>query len=319
MCPCHGGNKVVSGCFCDAIVAVSRRDPASPHGGGGGGAASSAHDAQDPPGAVTPEILGIVNITEDSFSDGGLHLRPQDAICRGLRLLEEGADILDLGAAASNPSARPVPPATEIARLRPVMEALRRRGASLCVDSFATETQRFALAAGADCLNDIQGFADAGFYPELAAASCRLVVMHSVQRLGPATRRPPRSDPRPILEQVAEFFEERLAALQRAGVARERLILDPGMGLFLGAEAGASVSMLRALPALKSHFGLPVLVSVSRKSFLRQLSGAPLERIGAATLAGELFAAWRGADFLRTHEPRPLRDALAVWRPLAAL
>ena len=264
---------------------------------------------------MTPQIFGIVNITEDSFSDGGRYLAADAAIAHGLRLLEQGADILDLGAAASNPWARPVPPATEIARLRPVMEALRQRGACLCVDSFATETQRFALSASVEYLNDIQGFADPALYDELARASCHLIVMHSVQGLGAARTQETPIDSRPILPRVVEFFETRIARLQAAGIARERLILDPGMGFFLGAAPANSIGILRQLPALRAHFGLPLLVSVSRKSFLRKLTGAPLERIGAATLACELFAA-RHAQHIRTHEPQPLRDALAIQHAL---
>ena len=266
---------------------------------------------------MNPTLFGIVNITEDSFSDGGRYAKPDDAIAHGRRRLRDGADILDLGAAASNPSAQAVAPEREIARLQPVMQALRQQGASLSVDSFATPTQRFAIAAGAGWLNDIQGFADPDFYPELARASCRLIVMHSVQRLGPATRQAPGADPRPIMQQIIAFFEERIEALLRAGIARERLILDPGMGLFLGADVEASLQVLRQLPRLRDRFGLPVLVSTSRKSFLRKLSGAPVERIAAATLASELFAVQQGADHIRTHEPRPLRDALSVWNPLA--
>lgn len=259
-------------------------------------------------------ILGILNVTEDSFSDGGQYLKSKDAISHGLRLLDEGADIIDLGAAASNPSARSILPTEEIARLRPVMESLLAHGASLCVDSFATETQRFAIGAGATYLNDIRGFSDSTFYPELAKSSCHLIVMHSVQR-GPATSTPS-TDPRPMTERVIAFFEKRLATLQQAGITKERLILDPGMGLFLGTKAEDSVLVLQSLQILRKHFGLPILISTSRKSFLRKLSGLPLEQINFATLASEVFAANQGAKYIRTHEPKPLRDALAIWKAL---
>lgn len=263
---------------------------------------------------MRPTILGILNITEDSFSDGGCYLDYTDAINQGQRLLDAGADILDLGAAASNPSARPVPSTDEIARLGPVMECLLARGASLCVDSFATETQRFAISAGAEYLNDIRGFPDPNFYPELAKSSCHLIVMHSSQR-GPATLSP-EADSRPMIEQVFAFFNERVAALLQAGITRQRLILDPGMGLFLGTNANDSVLVLQNLQKLRTHFGIPILVSTSRKSFLRKLSGAPLEQIHAATLASELFAANQGARYIRTHEPGPLRHTLAIWNAL---
>ena len=268
---------------------------------------------------MKPTILGIVNITEDSFSDGGKYARAENAIAHALRLREEGADVIDLGAAASNPAARAVSAGEEMARLRPVIEALQAEDASVSVDSFASETQRFALAAGADYLNDINGFADADFYPELARGAARLIVMHSVQGRGPATREAAELDGASIVARGVAFFEERLAALRRAGVREERLILDPGMGFFLGPESEASLEVLRELGRLRERFSLPVLVSTSRKSFLRVVSGAPLERVGAATLASELFSVVvGGADYVRTHEPRPLREALAVWRALAS-
>ena len=261
---------------------------------------------------MRPKLLGIVNITEDSFSDGGRFFEPRAAIEHGLRLLEEGADILDLGAAASNPSARPVPPDEEIARLTPVCEGLLSRGAALSIDSFATETQRFAVSLGVNYLNDIQGFADPSFYAELARAECFLIAMHSSQRIGKATRAAS-DDPRPVTERVIGFFEERIAALEQAGVARERLILDPGMGFFLSPDALDSVRILREIPQLRERFGLPVLVSTSRKSFLREIAGVPLEEAGTASLASEIFAAAQGVQYIRTHQPKPLRESLRVW------
>ena len=119
-------------------------------------------------------------------------------------------------------------------------------------------------------------------------------------------------------DRILSFFEKRIAALTVAGIPRERLILDPGMGLFLGTDADGSFTVLRNLSRLKQAFGLPVLVSVSRKSFLRRLTGRGKEEAGGATLAAELFAAAQGAEYIRTHEPAPLKDALAVWRALAS-
>ena len=185
---------------------------------------------------------------------------------------------------------------------------------SLSIDSFSLPAQRWALRQGVGYLNDIQGFPYAEIYPELAASSAKLIVMHSVQGAGRATKVV--VEPAKILDLVLRFFETRLAALLRAGVARERLILDPGMGFFLGGNPEASFTVLRNLPALRRAFGLPLLVSVSRKSFLRAITGRPPQQAGAASLAAELFAIEQGADYIRTHDPGALRDALLVRKTL---
>ncbi|MGQ0742376.1 MAG: dihydropteroate synthase [Alphaproteobacteria bacterium] len=257
-----------------------------------------------------PTLFGIVNITDDSFSDGGLYLAPDAAIAHARKLSGEGADVLDLGAVSSNPDSKQVPYEVEIARLGPVVAALKKDGSRISIDTFAPETQIWAAGQGVDYLNDIQGFPEEEIYPELARAKCRLVVMHSVQGRGPAARAP--GDASTIMDRISEFFQTRIAALTKAGIARERLIIDPGMGLFLGAGVEVSLTVLRRLPELKEAFGLPLLVSVSRKSFLRKLTGRDASASGPATLAAELFAAAQGADFIRTHEPAPLRDALTV-------
>jgi dihydropteroate synthase type 2 len=258
--------------------------------------------------------FGIVNITEDSFSDGGCYLAPEAAIAHARKLAGDGADVIDLGAASSNPDAKPVAPDTEIARLSPVVEALKRDDVAISIDTFAPQVQRWALGQGVEYLNDIQGFADTEIYPALASSEAKLIVMHSVQKRGPATRI--KVPPETLMNRILAFFEARIAALTEAGVDRSRLILDPGMGLFLGTDKDASFTVLRGIPELKRAFDLPVLISVSRKSFLRRLTGrTPLEA-GPASLAAELFAALKGADCIRTHEPGPLRDALVTWRAL---
>lgn len=266
---------------------------------------------------VRPILFSIVNITEDSFSDGGRHLNPASAIAEAKRLTADGADVVDLGAAASNIAAKPVAPAEEIRRLGPVIEALKADGIVISIDSFSPETQRFAIQQGVDFLNDIEGFSHPEFYPDLAAANCRLVVMHAAQGRGRAQR--VAVSPAAIWERIVGFFAARIAALEAAGIARERLILDPGMGFFLSSDAKASLRVLARLTRLKREFGLPVFVSVSRKSFLAAVTGreAPEAR-GPATLAAELYAAGSGADYIRTHDPGALSDGLAVMAALAA-
>lgn len=261
------------------------------------------------------KILGVVNITEDSFSDGGLYLDLKHAIEHACRLYEDGADVVDLGPASSHPDAKPVSPEEEICRLEPVIEHLKASGKLISVDSFQPETQLYALQRGVDYLNDIQGFPNTAFYPKLAAGTCKLIVMHSVQKRGKATRVV--SDPKQILGRIVAFFQERLEALQSAGIERERIILDPGMGFFLGSNPEPSLIVLQSLRRLREKFQLPVLISVSRKSFLRKVTGRSTEELGAASLAAELYAVSQHVDYVRTHDVRSLRDALRVWTALS--
>jgi dihydropteroate synthase type 2 len=258
------------------------------------------------------QILGILNITSDSFSDGGKYLDPAAALVHADRLLAEGADILDIGAASSNPDAAPVPPEVEIARLAAVVPALHDSGASLSIDSFSTPVQRWALEQGVDYLNDIHGFADPALYPDLAASSAKLIVMHAVQERGIATRM--EVAPGEIFERILRFFEKRLSALAAAGIAADRFILDPGMGFFLSSSPEASLTVLGRLPELADAFGLPILVSVSRKSFLKALARPDAGPDMSAAV--EMFAVRQGADYIRTHAPAPLVEALKLLEEL---
>lgn len=264
---------------------------------------------------MNASLLAIVNVTEDSFSDGGAYLNSDAALAHARRLLGEGADIIDLGAAASNPRAKAVAPETEIARLRPIVDAMKRDGAKISIDSFAVETQRWALAQRVDFLNDIHGFPRPEIYPDLARASAKLIVMHALNETGPARRED--ETPPDLFARIIGFFESRIAALTKAGIDRARLILDPGMGLFLGNSREASFMVLRRIADLKTALGLPVLISVSRKSFLRP-KGRAASEAGAATLAAELYAVGQGADYIRTHDPQALRDGFFVLGNLGA-
>ena len=273
---------------------------------------SSPLPGTTPPGpllpAGNPRIVGIVNITADSFSDGGRYLDPAAAVGHARKLCAEGADIIELGPAASHPDSAPVSVAEERQRLGPVLEQLAADGIPVSVDSFRPETLRFAISAGATCLNDIHGFGDRGLYPDLAASQCQLIVMHAVQAAGAATRVV--TDPAAVWDGLLRFFARRLAALQEAGIGRDRLVIDPGLGYFLGSTPGPSLAVLAGIRELKDTFGVPVLVSPSRKSFLRALTARDVTRSGPATLAAEIFAAWQGADYIRTHDVAAARDAL---------
>lgn len=277
-----------------------------------GRSSNAAARARPPAGPILvgPKLIGIVNITEDSFSDGGRFLDPAAAVAQARRLVADGASVIELGAAASNVAAKPVGAAEEIRRLHPIIEVLAGDGVALSVDSFEPEVQRWALRRGVSFLNDIHGFPDPALYPTLAAAR-RLVVMHAVQQRGRARQQ--NISPGNALRRVRAFFAGRVAALAEAGIARERLILDPGMGFFLSSRPEASLRAIASIGRLKAEFGLPVMISVSRKSFLGAVTGRENPRLlGPATLAAELFAAARGADYIRTHEPGALRDALRV-------
>ena len=261
-----------------------------------------------------PQIVGVVNLTTDSFSDGGRYLRSADAIAHARALAEAGADIVELGAASSHPDAASVSSDAEIERLDPVLDVLLADGLAISIDSDQPAVQAHCLARGVAYLNDIHGFADPALHRVLAEAGCGLVVMHAIQPSGHATR--VEADAEVVLRGIDAFFVARIEALVGAGVARERLILDPGMGFFLGSTPAPSLAVMRRLPELRDRFGLPLMVCVSRKSFLGALVDRPVGERGPATLAAELIAAQRGVDFIRTHDVKALRDALTVGRAL---
>ena len=254
------------------------------------------------------KLLGVLNLSEDSFSDGGRYAQLDAAIDHAVHLHTVGAWAVDVGAVSSNPDGAEVPAALEIQRLAPVVEALTARGIPVSIDSFAPATQRWAAPRVA-ILNDIRGFPDPSVWPDLAAASCELIVMHQVQQ-GRADRRI--TDATEVVDGLFAFFDRRIHELTQAGIDPARLILDPGMGFFLGSTPEPSIAVLQALPRLK-QLGCPVLIGVSRKSFLgAMLGGRPVDQRAAATLAAELYAAQHGADWLRTHDVAALADALAI-------
>ena len=260
-----------------------------------------------------PLIFGIVNVTIDSFSDGGKFISPKDATARASMLLTSGADVLDLGAAASNPDAQPVLPAEEISRLTPLIASIPNRQ-KISIDSFAVETQRWALSQGVGWLNDIQGFPNPEIYSDLAQSDTKLIIMHNIATRGSAQRL--NTSPSKIFDLLFRFFDKRIEDLTSAGIGRGRLVIDPGMGYFLGTDPQVSMTVLRELERLNDRYKLPVLVSVSRKSFVRKLANVEIADSGPATLAAELYATLNGATFIRTHDVTALKQALDVWIPL---
>lgn len=257
--------------------------------------------------ANRPKIVGIVNITADSFSDGGQYLETNAAIGHAKKLLADGADIVELSGASSNVNSAPVSPQEEIARMEPVLAALN---CPVSIDAAKPEVQRWALSKGVGYLNDIKGFPDGSLYPELARSGARLVIMHCISGVDKAVRA--EKSVQEVFDSIYSFFEKRLPMLEAAGIARGRLIVDPGMGLFLARNPEPSLAVLARTAELKKRFGLPVMISVSRKSFLRNLLQSEDCDIQSRTLAAELFAAGQGADYIRTHDVRALHQALAT-------
>jgi dihydropteroate synthase len=272
-----------------------------------------------------PLVMGVLNLTPDSFSDGGLWPDPGRAVERGLELLAEGADLLDLGAESTRPGggvygtgAREVSPAEEAARLLPVLTALRAAtGAPLSVDTRKGEVARQALAAGADLINDVGAAADPGLAAAVAAAGCPLVLMHSRGELA-TMQTAIRFD-----DLLAEVAAELRAAVARAVTARvdvAQLILDPGIGF--GKTWQQNLALIRHLDAL-APLGRPLLLGASRKSFLARAAGrpgspaaAPAQRLGGS-LAAAAWGAALGAAIVRVHDVAATVQFLDVWRAIS--
>jgi dihydropteroate synthase len=256
--------------------------------------------------ADRPLIMGIVNLTDDSFSGDGLHGNADLAIAQGLRQIEEGAHILDLGAESSRPGALPIPAQQEIDRLLPVIEALRDCGTPLSVDTVKPEVMRVALNAGADMINDINALRAPGALELVAASKAGLCLMHMLGEPGTMQDAPHYDD---IVAEVAGFLAERVAAAEAAGIALNRIAVDPGFGF--GKSLAHNVELLRRLDELVVP-GLPLLVGLSRKSMLGLLTGRSAPERVHAGIAAHVLAVERGARIVRVHDVAATRAAMAV-------
>jgi dihydropteroate synthase len=253
-----------------------------------------------------PLVMGIVNITPDSFSDGGCYFDPPRAIEQARRLVDEGADLLDIGGESSRPGAEPVGLEDERRRVLPVLERVLELGVPVSVDTCKPELMREAMAAGAAMVNDINGLRAPGAVEAVAAGEAAVCVMHMQGEPKTMQRAPSYFD---VVAEVREFLLAQARGLENVGVARERIVIDPGFGF--GKTARHSLVLLRELAALADS-GYAVLAGLSRKSLLGRITGRPVDSRLGASVAAALLAAQRGARILRVHDVAATRDALLV-------
>jgi dihydropteroate synthase len=264
--------------------------------------------------------MGILNLTPDSFSDGGRWLDPERAVAHGLEMLGQGADLLDLGAESTRPGggvygqgAAEVAADEELRRLLPVLGALRAAtDAPLSVDTRKGEVAAAALDAGADLINDVTSLADPALAAAVVAAGCPVVLMHS---RGPISEMQGHAHYRDVVAEVREELAAALARGRRAGIDEEQVVLDPGIGFAKSAEH--NLLLLRHLGELAA-LGRPLLLGASRKSFIGHLTGAPPEQRLAGSLAAAAWGAAHRAALLRVHDVAPTVEFLTVWQAVDA-
>ncbi len=255
--------------------------------------------------------MGIVNVTPNSFSDGGRFLDAQQAIAHGLKLRDDGADIVDVGGESTRPGAEPVPPDEELARVMPVIEALKREDVAVSVDTMKPEVMRAAIGAGCAMVNDVNAFRAPGAMQAIAGADADAVVMHMLGTPQTMQRDPQYGD---VVAEVKQFLIDRARALEAAGVGRKRIALDPGFGF--GKTLEHNKALFRALPEL-ARLGYPLVVGVSRKRMIGDLTGRAVDERRTGSVAAALLAAQNGANVLRVHDVKETVDALKTWMELS--
>jgi dihydropteroate synthase len=259
-----------------------------------------------------PLVMGILNVTPDSFSDGGRFDSLSRALEHAKKLLAEGADLLDIGGESTRPNAAFVSPEEEMERVLPVLQRLQDCGVPLSLDTRRTEVMRAALEIGVDLINDVSALEDRGALALLTGCSAGICLMH--KQGNPDTMQ---HDPqyRDVVAEVGGYLTRRVELCLTAGIARARLLIDPGFGF--GKTLAHNLALLRALPALEAEAGVPLLVGMSRKTMLGTMTGetVPAERLGAS-VAVAMEAARRGAAIVRVHDVKATRQALQVLEAL---
>ncbi len=252
--------------------------------------------------------MGVVNITPDSFSDGGRFFDPKAAVAHARKLAEEGADLIDIGGESTRPGAEPVSEQQELERVLPVVRALHDLTIPISVDTRRPQVMREALKAGASMINDVEALGAPGALEAVASTSCAVCLMH--KKGEPATmQRDPHYDD--VVGEVKRFLKQRVEAAEAAGIAAGRIVVDPGFGF--GKTASHNLELLRRLKDLFS-LDVPILVGLSRKSTLGKITGRPVGERLAGSLAMALLALEGGATILRVHDVKETRDVIAVWQ-----
>jgi dihydropteroate synthase len=260
-----------------------------------------------------PLIMGIVNVTPDSFSDGGRFLDPARALEHARKLVADGADILDVGGESSRPGAAQVTQDEELRRVMPLVEALADLSVPISVDTVKPGVMRRVLAAGAAIVNDISALATPGAMEAIADSDAAVVLMHMQGEPHTMQDAPHYSD---VVGEVKAFLLERIAAARSHGIPADRIVIDPGFGF--GKLLVHNLTLLRHL-AIFGELGCPVLVGMSRKSMLKGFSTRPMGERLAASIAAALMAVERGARIVRVHDVAETRDALALWQAVSAV
>ena len=263
------------------------------------------HVGQD----ARPLVMGVLNVTPDSFSDGGLFDAHDRAIAHARHMLAKGADIIDIGGESTRPGAPSLSVEEELRRVLPVLEALRDCGKPLSVDTRHAVVMRSVLEAGADMINDISGFRDPASLAAVSNSTCALCIMHMQGEPHSMQLSPHYQD---VLIEVRDFLLERVHAADAVGVARDRMCVDPGYGF--GKTAQHNLTLLAQQSDLQHALGLPLLAGLSRKSTIGLITGRPVQERLAGSLAAAVIAAERGARIIRVHDVAETVDALKVWQ-----
>jgi dihydropteroate synthase len=251
----------------------------------------------------------VLNVTPDSFSDGGRFASLEFGMSRAEEMIAEGVDLIDIGGESSRPGAPALELGEELRRVMPVLYALRDLGKPLSIDTYKPEVMREAIIAGVDMINDINGFRAPGALEAVLASDCGLCVMHMQGTPGSMQVRPEYLD---VVREVTDFLRERVDAMLAFGIERERICIDPGFGF--GKTVEHNYALLRNIGTMQRELGLPVLAGVSRKSMIGAVTGKPLEQRLAGSLAGALAAVAQGARIVRVHDVNETVDALKVWQ-----